>query len=119
MRKLNYPPKPWKDGQIAKLQAGVSFAYSFSLKKWIPITPGFENTQQIESGFGVKTAEEVEKIFEEVDTLKAEIIEFGRIWKTEKRPPDDQANLNDVWIDPETGKLLYYTDGEVWIQIQK
>ena len=116
-RKLNYPPRPWRDGQIARLQAGIDFAYSFSMKKWVPITPGFESTQQIQSAFGVKTATEVEQIFFDVNKLKEEIIEFGRIWKTQTRPPDTEVHTNDVWIDPQSGKLLYYTSSDTWVEI--
>lgn len=119
MAGLQYPKKPWSDGQKAYLIPGVQFVYSLSMKKWVPVTPGFSSETQIEEAFGVKTAEEVDKLFVDVETLKEEMIEFGRIWKTPTTPDINLVNTNDVWIDPVTGVMVYWNgDQKTWIQIK-
>lgn len=117
MAKLSYPKKPWTDGQKATLMPGLQFIYSLSLKKWVPITPGSTDEEQIQAAFGVRTAEEVEQLFINVEQLQHDMFDFGRIWKTQDRPPNDRVYANDVWIDPETGKLLYYTTSDTWVEI--
>ena len=117
MAKLTYPKKPWTDGQKAYLMTGLQFIYSLSLRKWVPITPGSTDEEQIQAAFGVRTAEEVDQLFINVDQLKSDVIEFGRIWKTQQQPPASDVHTNDVWIDPQTGRLLYYTTGDTWVEI--
>ena len=120
MAKLVYPKKPWVDGQKANLMTGMQFVYSASLKKWVPITPGFEDSTQLQQAFGVKTVEEVEQIFTDVETLKEEMLEFGRIWKTEQRPDPSLVYDNDVWIDPVSGVLVYWkSSANTWIQLRQ
>ena len=117
MAKLVYPKKPWVDGQKANLLTGMQFIYSASMKKWVPITPGFEDRNQIEEAFGVRTVEEVERIFTDVDTLKEDMLEFGRIWNTPEKPNLDLVHNNDIWIDPNDTKL-YFWNGDIgaWVQ---
>ena len=132
MPKLNYPSKPWSDGQLAYLMTGLQFAYSASLKKWVPITPGTSTENQIEAAFGVRTAAEVEVLFTDVDTIKTDLNTIkadnaalgvdlsarGKIWKTEQRPSTTEVNNNDVWIDQVSAKLFFYNQSEdVWIQL--
>ena len=120
MAKLSYPPKPWKDGQKAYLVSDLLFIYSTSLKKWVPITPSFNDSNQLEQAFGVRTAEEVDKLFTTVDQLKFDMVEFGRIWKTETRPDPALVYDNDVWIDPATGLLVYWKgSASTWIQLSQ
>ena len=47
---FRYPAKPWSDGQRANLMTSstVEFMYSQSLKKWIPISPGFESKTELQ-----------------------------------------------------------------------
>ena len=117
MANLVYPKKPWVDGQKANLMTGMQFVYSASMKKWVPITPGFESDAQLQEAFGVKTIEEVEQIFTDVETLKEDMLEFGRIWNTPERPDESLVNNNDIWIDPNDTKL-YFWNGNIgaWIQ---
>lgn len=118
MAKLTYPKKPWTDGQRAMLIPGLQFIYSLSLKKWVPVTPGASTENQIEEAFGVKTAEEVERIFIDVEQIKNDVIEYGRIWKTEVRPAASLVANNDVWIDQITAKMFFWNETfQTWIEI--
>lgn len=118
MAVLSYPKKPWSDGQQAFLMPGMKFAYSASMKKWVPMTPGYTNAEQLESAFGVKTVEEVIQLFADVDFLKKEMNEYGRIWRTTDRPSADKLDNNDVWIDINNGKISYWNARfQTWIQI--
>ena len=120
MAKLNYPPKPWSDGQLASLVGGIDFRYSQSLRKWVPITPGAVNTAQLEVAFEVRTVQELVTKFDEVtivqDKLDSEIVQSGRIWKTENRPT--APNKNDIWYDENEGKTYSYIGAtDTWVEI--
>ena len=123
---LNYPPKPWKNGQRASLLPGMEFMYSLSSKKWVPITPGYENEEQLQESFSVSTIVELANVFKEetaktqavvtrVDRLDSDIVLSGRIWKTDTKPVS--PNKNDVWMDPNSGvTFTYNASADAWIQ---
>ena len=120
MAKLNYPPKPWSEGQRASLLDGMDFMYSQSLKKWVPITPGAVSSAQLEVAFEVRTVQELVTKFDEVtevqEKLDSEIAQSGRIWKTENRPTT--PNKNDIWYDEIEGKTYSYIAAtDTWVEI--
>ena len=118
MAKLTYPSKPWKDGQKAYLMPGLQFVYSLSLRKWVPITPGTSTEDQIQEAFGVRTAEEVDKLFLDVTELQNQLTSRGKVWRTSTRPSITEVSNNDVWIDQDTAKLFFYNaSAEAWIQL--
>ena len=121
MAKLNYPTKPWTDGQIASLVEGMEFMFSGTLRKWIPITPGSSNSSQLESAFRVSTLKElIDKytiIEKDVSNLDSDIKNKGRIWKTQIAPTTNVYE-NDVWIDTNQNKMYSWdATGEVWVEI--
>lgn len=81
---LKYPQKPWKEGQQAELLKGMWFVYSSSMKKWIPVTPGYESQQQLETAFGVSTVVEL-------NTKLADIDEQNRVLETKTVALESQA----------------------------
>lgn len=123
---LKYPAQPWKNGQKAELMQGMYFMYSSAIRKWVPISPGFENEQQLVQSFGVSTVQELNAKFEEVNTvttilttrteqLDSDIQLSGRIWKTISRPT--APNNNDVWMEQATGKLFSYdATHDTWVE---
>ena len=118
MTKLNYPSKPWSDGQRAELLPGMQFVFSSSLRKWVPITPGTSTREQLLDAFGVRTAEEVNKLFDDVGNLQSQLEGRGKVWKTANRPSVAEVKNNDVWIDQETAKLFFYNElADSWIQL--
>lgn len=119
MKKITYPSKPWRDGQRAQLIPGLDFIYSSSIKNWVPVTPGFESETQLEQAFGVKTVEEINVKFVQIETtftkIDSDIALSGRIWKTTTRPTN--PNANDVWFDATSGKTFSYDKtNDTWIQ---
>ena len=67
--KITYPPKPWSEGQRAFLMEGLEFMYSASLKKWVPITPGYATTEQLSAAFEVETIEQLNTKFAAIEAL--------------------------------------------------
>ena len=140
MNKINYPPKPWNNGQRAMLQPGMEFMYSSSTKRWVPITPGYENEEQLQTSFNVSTVVELAEVFknqtskvagyvttinsfdgrmQSVEQTAAQLYEAvelsGRIWKTEEVPIN--PGPNDLWHDGTTGKTFsYYAESDTWVQ---
>lgn len=119
MKNIKYPSKPWADGQRAELISGMDFVYSSSIKNWVPVTPGFEDKQQLTDVFGVSTVQELNTKFETIDEtitkIDSDIVLSGRIWKTVNRP--SKPNSNDVWFDATTGKTLSYDKtNDTWIE---
>jgi len=134
MKNIKYPAKPWTDGQKAELMSGLSFMYSSSLRKWVPISPGAVQTTQIQEAFGVSTVDDllakyntheikineldsdnkVNKV--RLDNADSDIERTGRIWKTLNRPT--KPGKNDIWIDETIGKAYSYDyDIDTWIQL--
>ena len=123
---LNYPPKPWTNGQKASLMPGMEFMYSSSTRKWVPITPNFENEDQLQESFGVRTIVELAELFKEgtakINTFESKLVELkddivlsGRIWKSSQAPTN--PNANDVWFEIGSGKNYYYDEiNKTWIQ---
>lgn len=119
MKNIKYPSKPWHDGQRATLIPGLEFMYSSSIKNWVPVTQGFTSETQIEQAFGVKTVEEINTKFQEVETvvtkLDSDIKLSGRIWKTTTKP--NNPNSNDIWLDATSGKTFSYDIiNDTWIE---
>jgi len=125
MANLNYPDKPWSDGQRAELLPGMQFIFSSSLRKWVPISPGTSSRDQLLDAFGVRTAEEVNKLFDDVgeiqsqvESVQTQLTSRGKVWKTANRPTTKEVKNNDVWIDQETAKLFFYNESaDSWIQL--
>lgn len=118
MAKLNYPSKPWSEGQRAELMPGMQFIFSSSLRKWVPVSPGTSSRDQLLDAFGVRTAEEVDKLFDDVGDLQSRLENGGKLWKTDERPSVEEVKNNDVWIDQETAKLFFYNESaDSWIQL--
>lgn len=121
MTKLNYPSKPWIDGQSASLIPGLDFRYSQSLRKWIPVTPGAVDANQIEEAFEVRTLQALSKKFDNViekqAQLDSDIALSGRIWKTTQKP--DNPNANDIWYDDEGKSFSYITATDTWVELNK
>ena len=122
MAKLNYPSKPWNDGQRAMLLPDLQFAYSQSLKKWVPISPGTVDNSQIEEAFGVSSINELLEKFTNLDvrvnSIDSDLKYYGRIWKTAE-PPLTNVNDNDVWVDIDTNIMYSWDENSaVWIQLQ-
>ena len=119
---FRYPPKPWSDGQRANLMtsSSVEFMYSQSLKKWIPITPGFESKTELQEAYGVSTIEELNTKFFEIDQGQlqqdSDIVRVGRIWKNINKP--ERPKTNDIWIDPNTNRCFNYVAAtDTWIEL--
>lgn len=122
---LNYPALPWVDGQQAEIMPGMNFRYSSSLKKWVPISPRYDNSEQLKEAFDVETVEELNSKFAEVDasvynlTVKSEqadsdIALSGRIWKTAVRP--NNPNNNDIWMHPTDDQIYSYnSEFDTWV----
>ena len=120
-RKLNYPSKPWKDGQKAMLMNDIEFMYSQSLRKWVPITPGTVDNSQIEEAFGVSSINELLAKFTALDVrvnnIDSDLKYNGRIWKTSAAPLEGVYD-NDVWIDTDLNKMYSWNaEGEIWVEI--
>ena len=118
---FKYPPKPWEEGQKARLMSNstVEFLYSKSLRKWIPITPGFESKTELEEAYGVSTIQELNTKFvyleQSQDYQDSDIRLSGRIWKKINTP--DNPRENDIWIDPISGKSFNYVEEQdAWIE---
>jgi len=130
---LNYPPKPWRNGQRAMVIPGMEFMYSASTKKWVPITPGYENEEQLQDSFNVSTLVEVAELFKQetskiaaavatvtnveksVALLDSDIKLSGRIWKSSSAPSN--PNANDIWLDANSGKTFSYNAAaQTWVQ---
>jgi hypothetical protein len=116
-KRLQYPPKPWDDGQIASLIPGIEFIYSLSLKKWVPLSPGYNSGSQLNDAFGVSTITEVKQLFEtKTQQLDSEIEQAGRIWKQFDRPV--RPKRHDMWYEENTGNFYSYNDIEdTWVEI--
>ena len=122
MAKLNYPSKPWEDGQRAMLLPDLQFAYSQSLKKWVPISPGTVDNSQIEEAFGVSSINELLEKFTNLDvrvnSIDSDLKYHGRIWKTAE-PPLTNVKHNDVWVDIDSNIMYNWDENSaVWIQLQ-
>ena len=120
MAALKYPPKPWHDGQKHSLINGIDFMYSQSLRKWIPVTPSYVSSSQLDEAFGVSTIQELVQKFEKTEDkfrqVDSDIALGGRIWKTLNRP--DNPRSNDIWIEQETGKTFSYVyQSDTWVEI--
>jgi len=121
MRNLNYPAKPWKDGQRANLISDIEFMYSQSLKKWVPITPGTIDNSQITEAFGVNSINELLAKFNQLEknviNLDSDLKYNGRIWKSTDAPLKGVYD-NDVWIDTDLNKMYSWNaEGEIWVEI--
>ena len=97
----------------------VEFLYSKSLRKWIPITPGFESKTELEEAYGVSTIQELNTKFvyleQSQDYQDSDIQLSGRIWKKINTP--DNPRENDIWIDPISGKSFNYVEEQdAWIE---
>ena len=116
-KQLRYPAKPWVDGQIASLMPGIEFAYSLSLRKWVPVSPGFAKSEQIQDAFGVSTITEVKQLFEQkTQQLDSDIDRAGRIWKQTVRPA--QPKQHDMWFEENTGNFYSYdSKQDTWVEI--
>ena len=119
-RKMQYPPKPWLDGQRASLMPGIDFIYSQATKKWVPVTPGYVSSSQLQESFGVSSIQELVVKFENTEkritNLDSDIQLAGRIWKTTNRP--DNPKHNDIWIEQTSGKTLSYVRStDTWIEL--
>lgn len=112
MTKISYPKKPWMDKQQAYLFPDMRFVYNASLKKWVPVTPGTTNTDDLVTTFGTASVEEVNR---RLDYLDSDINLAGRIWKTINRP--DRASKHDVWIDQNLRLFTYNDENQTWVEI--
>lgn len=138
--KPNYPPKPWTNGMRYMIIPGMEFLYSASTKKWVPVTPGYENEEQLQDSFGVSTIVELAEIFKKesvkiaeavatvqqydtaITTVQSSVVQLdsdvrlsGRIWKTSSAP--SSPNPNDIWVDAGSGKTFSYDAiGDTWVQ---
>ena len=116
-KKLSYPPKPWVDGQVASLMPGIEFFYSLSLRKWVPVTPGYSNAEQLQSAFGVSTLSEIKQLFEvKTQQLDSDIERVGRIWKQIDRP--QRPKQHDMWYEEISGNFYSYNEKQdTWVEI--
>ena len=119
MKSIKYPPKPWQDGQREELIPGIDFMYNAALRNWVPISPGYSSETQLQENFGVKTLQEIETKFAQLqqDQLAqdSDIQQSGRIWKTINIP--DNPAPNDLWLDFQTGKTFSYDNANgAWIE---
>lgn len=131
---IKYPPKPWRDGQIESLVPGIDFMYNAALKNWVPISPGFTSSKQLQDNFGVKTVQQLnDKLSENstkiqaaevkinvvssrVDSIDSDLSLSGRIWKTQSAP--QSPSKNDLWFDPTTSKTFsYVSESATWVEI--
>jgi len=114
---IKYPPKPWRDGQRESLLPGISFMYNAALKNWVPITPGYVSSQQLQDNFGVSTVEALTAKFDsQISNLDSDIDLSGRIWKTQL--PPNSPRKNDIWIDQRTGKTFNYVVASgTWVEL--
>lgn len=114
---IKYPPKPWRDGQRERLLPGIDFMYNAALKNWVPITPGYVSSKQLQENFGVSTVEQLSQKFDaKVSSIDSDIQLSGRIWKTQL--PPKSPNKNDVWIDEKSGKTFsYVTASRTWVEL--
>lgn len=112
MAKITYPPTPWEDKQVAYLLPDLRFVYNASLRKWVPVTPGFTKEEDLVTTFGTASVIEVNQKLRDLDS---DLDFVGRIWKTIGRP--ENPAQNDIWIDQFLRLFTYNAINDTWIEI--
>ncbi len=106
---MNYPPRPWSNGDTHELIPGRVFVYEQNLNLWAPLGANHDFTtvsNLIRLGFVTE---------QQRADLDSDIARGGRIWKTETAPV--APNGNDIWIEPETGAVLSWDYvNQTWIE---